>query len=102
MATEQEYDDIIAPMLAAVAEKAKELGMNMIARVEWEPGESGITQTGDMAKSFGQIMTRTAALSHGNIDKMLLHLTKNYDVSQSIFLHTYNTHITPAKEQTNG
>lgn len=94
MATEQEYDDIIAPMLAEVARKAHELGMSLIARVEWEPGESGITQIGDLS-SIGQYMTQMAAHSHGNIDKMLLTLIKNRDVSQSMFLHMYNKEPTP-------
>jgi len=87
--TEQQYDEIIAPMLAEVASKVNELGMNMIARVEWQPGESGMTKAGDLSTSFGQIMTHAAAFSHGNIDAMLLHLLKHYDVSQSIFLHSH-------------
>lgn len=88
MATEQEYDDIIAPMLAEVANKAKELGMSLIARVEWEPGESGITQIGPMGISIGQRMAWFAAHSHGNIDKMILSMRHaGIDFSQSAFLH---------------
>ncbi|MUO85555.1 hypothetical protein [Agrobacterium vitis] len=87
MATEQEYDDIIAPMLADVARKAAELGMSLIARVEWDPGESGITQIGPMDQSIGQRMTQFAAHSHGNIDKMLLSMQRaGIDFSQSIIL----------------
>lgn len=89
MATEQEYDDIIAPMLAEVAEKADELGMSLIARVEWQPGESGITQIGKMT-GVGQIMTQYAAHSHGNIDKMILSMQRaGIDLSQSIYLHSF-------------
>lgn len=86
MATEQEYDDIIAPMLKDVALKCKELGMSLVARVEWEPGESGITQM-EPCSSIGQKLTYYAAHSHGNIDKMCLSLIKSEDVSQSIFLN---------------
>ena len=57
MATEQQYDEIVAPLLAEAAKKAHELGMSLIARVEWEPGESGITQIGDLS-SIGQFMTQ--------------------------------------------
>jgi len=89
VATEAQYDEIIAPMLLEVAKKCEELGISLIARVEWEPGESGITQIGSMA-SIGQFMAHAAAHSHGNIDKMLLHLVKKRDVSQSMFLHSYN------------
>lgn len=42
MATEKQYDEIIAPMLAEVAAKCKELGMSLIARVEWEPGKAAL------------------------------------------------------------
>lgn len=88
MATEQQYDEIIAPMMLEIAKKCEELGMSLIARIEWEPGESGITQTGSFA-SVGQYLTHIAAHSHGNIDKLCLTLLKNRDVSQSIFLHGY-------------
>lgn len=85
MATEEQYDDVIAPMLADVAAKCKELGMSLVARVEWEPNESGITLIGE-CKGIGQILTRYAALSRGNIDSVCLALLKNHDVSQSVFL----------------
>lgn len=90
MASEQQYDDIIAPMLADVALKAKELGMSFVARVEWEPGESGITQIGPM-DSIGQRITSYAARCNGNIDAMLLGLLKSgVDCSASMFLASYN------------
>lgn len=94
MATEQEYDEIIAPMLLEVAKKAKELGMSLVARVEWEPGESGITQIGDLS-SIGQLLTHAAAHSHGNIDALCLHLIKTCNVEQSMFLHNHNRRPSP-------
>jgi hypothetical protein len=84
--SEKDYDDIVAPMLADVARKCQELGMSLIARVEWAPGESGITQIGDLGASAGQWLTQYAAHSHGNVDKLCLSLIKQKDVSQSIFL----------------
>lgn len=96
MATEQEYDDIIAPMLADVARRCDELGMNLIARVEWEPGESGITSMGiGDAASIGQRLTRLAAHAHGNIDKLLFSCLKHFDCRASILLKSY------AKERAN-
>jgi hypothetical protein len=90
MATEQEYDDIIAPILADVAEKAAELGMTLVARVEWEPGEAGITQIGPQDISIGQRMAWFAVHSNGNIDKMLLSMQRaGIDFSQSIYLHKF-------------
>lgn len=95
--SEREYDEIIAPMLLAVAKRCEELGMSLIARVEWEPGESGITQIGPMTSS-GQWLTLYAAHSHGNIDKLCLTAIHEKDVSASLFLHSYAT----KKEQADG
>jgi len=85
MATEQEYDDIIAPMLADVAKRCQELGMNLIARVEWEPGESGITKIGIGSDAgIGQKLTELAAHSHGNLDTIVIEAIRRYDCSQTI------------------
>jgi hypothetical protein len=90
MATEQEYDEILAPMLAQVAQKAADLGMTLVARVEWEPGEAGITQIGPQDISIGQRMAWFAVHSQGNIDKMILSMQRaGIDFSQSIYLHTF-------------
>lgn len=89
MATEQEYDDIIAPMLLEVAKKCDELGMSLVARVEWGPGEAGITQIGKM-ESVAQVFTQLAAHSRGNVDAALLGLIKRFDVSASVFLYKHN------------
>ena len=90
MATEQEYDEILAPMLAEVAQKSADLGMSFVARVEWEPGEAGITQIGPQDISIGQRMAWFAVHSQGNIDKMILSMQRaGIDFSQSIYLHQF-------------
>lgn len=87
MATEQQYDEEIAPLLKAVADRCSELGMDLVARVEWEPGEAGITQINIGPKSsMGQKMTQLAAHSHGNVDAFCIEMLKRYDVSASLFL----------------
>lgn len=88
-ATEQEYDEIIAPMLAAVAERCKELGMSLVARVEWQLGESGITFINVEAAGIGQQMTNLAANAHGNFDALGIAMLKRFDCSQSAFLARY-------------
>lgn len=89
--TEQEYDEIIAPMLLDVAKKVKELDGNIVARVEWAPDQAAITADGNMKTAgIAQYMTYVAAMSRGNIDGMLLALIRDKDVSQSIFLHSHN------------
>jgi hypothetical protein len=89
--TEQEYDELIAPKLAEIANTIKELGGSMVCRVEWEPGESGITQIGPMT-SAGQWMTQYAAHSHGNFDAMAMNILRaGFDVSQSIVLSRFQS-----------
>ncbi len=90
MATEAQYDEIIAPMLAAVAERCKELGMNLVARVEWAPDECGITQVGNGDDSgVGQRLAHIAVHSHGNIDALCMAALKRFDCSNSAILHPY-------------
>ncbi len=86
-ATEKEYDEIIAPMLLEVAAKCQALGMNLIARVEWEPDEAGITQIGIGPDSgIAQKLTQLAAHSRGNIDFLCIQAIKRFDCSQSVVL----------------
>lgn len=90
MATEQEYDEIIAPLLAKVAKRCDDLGMSLIARVEWKPDEAGVTQIGIGKESgIGQRLTHLAAHSRGNIDTLCIEAIKRFDVSQSIVLQRF-------------
>lgn len=93
MATEQQYDEIVAPLLAEVAKKAGELGMSLIARCEWEPGEAGITRMGDPKSSVAQALAWYAAHARGNVDLVGIMMLKEFDCSASMFLAKYN-HIT--------
>lgn len=87
MATEQEYDDVIAPMLREVAQRCSELGMSLVARVEWAPDEVGITQIGfDQNTGVGQKLTQLAAHSRGNIDALCINAMRQFDCSQSMVL----------------
>ncbi len=80
------YDEIIAPMLAEVADRCKELGMSITARVEWEPGEAGITSIGVGPESgIAQRLAWYAAMSRGNLDSMIIGMRKDgIDMSQTI------------------
>src|SRR3990167_4102306 len=89
-ATEQQYDEIIAPMLLEVARKCEELWMALVARVEWGPEDSGITQINNDAASVAQRLTQIAAHSKGNIDALCMSLIRHFDVSQSVVLGHFN------------
>ncbi len=97
---EQQYDEIVAPLLNEAAKKAGELGFSLVARCEWEPGEAGLTRVGDPKSSVGQAMAWWAAHARGNFDSLGLAMLKEYDCSASIFLNKYN-HIT-TKGPSNG
>lgn len=88
-APEQVYDDEIAPMLRAVVEKCQDLGLHMVAHVEWADGGSGITQWVPDGASVQLRMTQLAAHSHGNFDKLGINMLKTFDCSASMFLHKY-------------
>lgn len=60
--------------------------MVMVAIVEWEPGESGITQIGDNKWSGGQMLAWYAAHARGNVDSLCMNLLKENGAQESIFL----------------
>lgn len=90
MATEKEYDEIIAPLLMDAAKKAEDLGMSFLANVEWEPGKSGTTQSQREGAGIAFKMTRFAALCNGNVDRFCMSCIEAFDVSESMFLHSFN------------
>ncbi len=78
MATEHEYDEQIAPLLLAVARKCDELGMTLVAKAEWAPGEGGVTFTGVDRMGCEQQLTRYAAFARGNFDALARKLKKDF------------------------
>ena len=89
MATAKLYDKTIGPMLLEVAKKANELGMTLVARVEWKPDVGEITWAGPIT-SASQHLTFYAAHSGGNIDLMLIRLLNSgADCSESAFLRDH-------------
>jgi hypothetical protein len=90
MATEQQYDEIVAPLLNEAAKLAGELGMSLVARCEWAPGEAGLTRVGDPKSSVAQAMAWWAVHARGNFDAVGLEMLKEFDCSASIFLAPHN------------
>lgn len=88
-ATEQIYDDEIAPMLRAVVEKCQALGLHMVAHVEWADGGSGITQWVPDGASVQMRMTQLAAHAHGNFDALGMNMLRNFDCKASMILHRF-------------
>lgn len=88
--TEDEYDDQIAPVLREIGEKVKALGGNMIARVEWENGAAGSTLArGRDTCGATQRLTEMAARCDGNLDAVLIAALREFDCSNSMFLHSF-------------
>lgn len=86
MSKEEEYDQIVAPLILKVAQICKELGMTMIARIEWAPGECGITQSGDWHWSASQILACYAAHVDGNFDLLAKEILREIGVGNSMIL----------------
>lgn len=73
MATEQEYDERIAPMLLKVQSECMALGMAMVARVEWgAEGNAAIVTAHQEGQSEGQWCAWRAATDHGAGGSILL------------------------------
>jgi len=65
---EKQYDEQIAPKLLEAALLCRQLGMSIVAHVEWEPMESGTTRIISDDASFALRMALLAAEAKGNID----------------------------------
>ncbi len=84
--TEQEYDEQIAPALAEIAKKIAALGGSMVACVEWQKNDAGITVIGVSEESgVGQQITRLAALCKGNFDQLCIEVMRRFDMSRTMF-----------------
>lgn len=92
MATEREYDEIVAPMLREVARQCQEHGLSLVARVEWASGDGGITQITAANASPSHRLTQLAAHARGNFDALAMGALKHFDCSQSAFLARFNQH----------
>lgn len=87
---ERAYDDEIAPALLKVVERCKELGIHMVAHVEWWPGETGITQHVPAGASVQLRMTQMSAHAHGNFDALgISMLRSDIDCTASTFLNRF-------------
>jgi hypothetical protein len=87
--TEQEYDDLIAPMLEAVAQKVADLGGKMVARVEWKPFEAGVTlapPSPEKMESGSMVMAAYACLCRGNADSLFIKLARMPGAQDSLVL----------------
>ena len=88
--TEQAYDDEIAPKLREIVDRCKELGIHMVAHVEWADSGSGITQFVPDGASVQMRMTQLAAHCHGNFDALGMNLLRSdIDCKASVLLHHY-------------
>lgn len=88
---EAAYDSEIAPALLKVVERCKELGIHLVAHVEWWPGETGITQHVPEGASVQLRMTQMAAHAHGNFDSLGIAMLRTFDCRPSFLLHNYAT-----------
>lgn len=87
MATEQQYDDEIAPLLMEAGKRCEALGISMVARAEWAPDEYGITQVQSETASIGQKLAQLAAHAKGNFDALAIGAIKSFGPGNSIFLN---------------
>lgn len=84
------YDAEIAPVLSRLAARCEEVGMSMIAEVEWDAAQAagGMTVALAEGSSFAMRLIKLACDVRGNIDGMFIALRKstNPDLSNSLVM----------------
>lgn len=86
--TEQFYDDVIAPQLAALAKLCAEQDASFVAGVEFDGILAETTLLTDDATP-AMTLVRLAIAVRGNLDRLLFAAVKQLDVSRSMFLSRY-------------
>jgi hypothetical protein len=70
------YDREVAPALLDLASRCEVRGMSIIAVVEWQPGDTGRTAALAAEASFALRLVELASQAHGNVDNLIMALTK--------------------------
>lgn len=94
------YDEQIAPVLMGLMKICAANGMQMVASVEYEPGEAGSSMQLDGNQSLALDLGRVALLSHGNVDSLFMWIisyAKEHGHS-SIYLNQLGVPFKPANE----
>lgn len=88
---ESVYDKEIAPQLFALSKRCEDLGMSLVAQVEWAPTEAGSTFALAEGSSFAIRLVKLACEVRGNVDGLISALCKHDPTGgNSIFLHVLN------------
>lgn len=91
------YDEKIAPALLDLLKICAANGMQMVASVEYEPGESGTSIQFDGKQSLPMDFGLVALRSHGNVDSLIswiISYAREHGHS-SIYLHQLGVPMTP-------
>lgn len=96
------YDEQIAPALLELLKICAANGMQMIASVEYEPGESGTSIQFDGKQSLPMDLGRAALMSHGNVDSLFMSIIRHAREHghSSFYLHQLGVPMTPEAKAT--
>lgn len=103
MADESDFDELIHPALRSIADQCDDLGMNMLALVEWEPNQANLIQqlsewTPGPAFRLPQLM----AHANGDIDAFLTEVCRRFDTSKSAYLRQFALQAPAAQKKWTG
>ena len=73
---EEFYDQEIAPALLVLCKRCQDRGISFVAKVEWEPGESGMTAFVAEGAGIGMVTAAWAAKANGNADSLIFAMMK--------------------------
>ena len=91
---ERIYDEVIAPALLELAGRCEDVGISLIAVVEYAPGEYGQTKSIRQNVGLSMKMLEHCAKTRGNIDGYIIGLARyarenGIDVSRSIVMQRF-------------
>lgn len=99
MMSEQIYDEQIAPLLLEVGKICQTHGLPLVAQVEYEPGEMGLTKFLPAGSGMAMEMMNKAARCRNNVDSLIMWLmahAKEHGHS-SIFLMQLGVPVKPGQ-----
>ncbi len=75
--TEAEYDALLAPKFAALAQEAADLGCDVVAVVEYAPGQRAETRTVGQDSSLAMKLLTFCAAAGQNLDAFFINVARH-------------------------
>ena len=97
--SEKVYDEYIAPKLMEIGTLCKQLGLPLVAQVEYAAGDFGLTRYVPEGAALPMKLMDMAAVGGGNVDSLFIAIERHARKHghSSIYLHRLGIPTTPEK-----